>query len=83
MRVIEVSIEQRWNERAGETGDARENPPTSGIIVAHQGEPLFNARPGYYRIFASGNRVGRRHWSAGFPGNLPYPHPFHSGAATF
>ncbi|KAJ8871768.1 hypothetical protein PR048_028108 [Dryococelus australis] len=27
----EVSMEQRWNERAGETGDPRENPPTCGI----------------------------------------------------
>ncbi|KAJ8898074.1 hypothetical protein PR048_003434 [Dryococelus australis] len=28
MRVIEVSMEQRRNERAGETGDPRKNPPT-------------------------------------------------------
>ncbi|KAJ8871381.1 hypothetical protein PR048_027698 [Dryococelus australis] len=32
MRVIEVSMEQRQNERAGETGDPRENPPTNGIV---------------------------------------------------
>ncbi|KAJ8878269.1 hypothetical protein PR048_018846 [Dryococelus australis] len=25
-------MEQRWNEEAGETGDLRENPPTSGIV---------------------------------------------------
>ncbi|KAJ8875126.1 hypothetical protein PR048_023019 [Dryococelus australis] len=31
MRVIEVSMEQRWDERASETGDPRENPPTNGI----------------------------------------------------
>ncbi|KAJ8883118.1 hypothetical protein PR048_014958 [Dryococelus australis] len=31
MRVIEVSIEQRRNERARETGYSRENLPTSGI----------------------------------------------------
>ncbi|KAJ8883346.1 hypothetical protein PR048_015189 [Dryococelus australis] len=30
--VIEVSMEQRQNERAGETGDPRENPPTNGIV---------------------------------------------------
>ncbi|KAJ8876619.1 hypothetical protein PR048_021064 [Dryococelus australis] len=30
MKVIEVSAEQRRNERAGETGDSRENPPTNG-----------------------------------------------------
>ncbi|KAJ8888697.1 hypothetical protein PR048_008189 [Dryococelus australis] len=32
MRVIEVSMEQRRNEKAGETGDLRENPPTNGIV---------------------------------------------------
>ncbi|KAJ8872706.1 hypothetical protein PR048_026319 [Dryococelus australis] len=31
MKVIEVSTEQRRNERARETGDPRESPPTSGI----------------------------------------------------
>ncbi|KAJ8872578.1 hypothetical protein PR048_026184 [Dryococelus australis] len=30
--VIEVSMEQRENERAGETGDPRENPPTNDIV---------------------------------------------------
>ncbi|KAJ8878801.1 hypothetical protein PR048_019387 [Dryococelus australis] len=30
--VIEVSREQRWNKRARETGDPRENPPTNGIV---------------------------------------------------
>ncbi|KAJ8875881.1 hypothetical protein PR048_023788 [Dryococelus australis] len=32
MRVNEVSMEQRCNEREGETGDPRENPLTSGIV---------------------------------------------------
>ncbi|KAJ8882901.1 hypothetical protein PR048_014732 [Dryococelus australis] len=32
MRIIEVSMEKRRNERAGETGDPRENPPTNGIV---------------------------------------------------
>ncbi|KAJ8876193.1 hypothetical protein PR048_024102 [Dryococelus australis] len=32
MRVIEVSMEQRRNEGAEETGDPRENPPTSSIV---------------------------------------------------
>ncbi|KAJ8895732.1 hypothetical protein PR048_001070 [Dryococelus australis] len=32
MRVIEVSMEQRRNEKAGETGDSREYPLTNGII---------------------------------------------------
>ncbi|KAJ8895586.1 hypothetical protein PR048_000922 [Dryococelus australis] len=32
MMVIEVNMERRRNERAGETGDPRENPPTNGIV---------------------------------------------------
>ncbi|KAJ8870091.1 hypothetical protein PR048_029102 [Dryococelus australis] len=32
MRVIEVSMEQRKHERAGETGDPRENPPTNCVV---------------------------------------------------
>ncbi|KAJ8897854.1 hypothetical protein PR048_003207 [Dryococelus australis] len=32
MTVIEVSMEYRRNERAGETGDPRENTPTHGIV---------------------------------------------------
>ncbi|KAJ8895492.1 hypothetical protein PR048_000825 [Dryococelus australis] len=32
IRVIDVNIEQRRNEGAGETGDPRENPPTNGIV---------------------------------------------------
>ncbi|KAJ8873273.1 hypothetical protein PR048_026907 [Dryococelus australis] len=31
MRVMKVTMEQRWIEGVGETGDPRENPPTSGI----------------------------------------------------
>ncbi|KAJ8878305.1 hypothetical protein PR048_018882 [Dryococelus australis] len=30
--VFEVSKEQRWNEGPGETGDPRENPPSSSIV---------------------------------------------------
>ncbi|KAJ8867606.1 hypothetical protein PR048_031408 [Dryococelus australis] len=32
MRVNEVSMEQCQTKRAGEMGDSRENPPTSGIV---------------------------------------------------
>ncbi|KAJ8872545.1 hypothetical protein PR048_026151 [Dryococelus australis] len=32
MRAIEVSVEQRRNERAGETGDYLEDPPTNDIV---------------------------------------------------
>ncbi|KAJ8872508.1 hypothetical protein PR048_026114 [Dryococelus australis] len=35
------------------------------------------------RIFASGNRAGRCRWSAGFLGDIPFPPPFHFGAAPF
>ncbi|KAJ8872319.1 hypothetical protein PR048_025923 [Dryococelus australis] len=37
-----------------------------------------NAIPGAYR-----NRAGRCQWSAGFLGDLPFPPPFHSGAAPY
>ncbi|KAJ8898082.1 hypothetical protein PR048_003442 [Dryococelus australis] len=29
----EVRMEQHWNARAGKTGDTRENPPTSGVVL--------------------------------------------------
>ncbi|KAJ8882619.1 hypothetical protein PR048_014431 [Dryococelus australis] len=32
MRVIEVNMERRWTEGAGETGDPLENPPTNDIV---------------------------------------------------
>ncbi|KAJ8887566.1 hypothetical protein PR048_013782 [Dryococelus australis] len=32
MRVIEVNMERRRNEEAGETGDPQENPVTNGIV---------------------------------------------------
>ncbi|KAJ8895152.1 hypothetical protein PR048_000477 [Dryococelus australis] len=49
------------------------------LIASHEGEPGLNRRPGHSRIFASGNRAGRYHWSAGF---IRVP-PLHSGTATF
>ncbi|KAJ8897819.1 hypothetical protein PR048_003172 [Dryococelus australis] len=33
--------------------------------------------------FARGNRAGRCRWSAGFLGDLPFPPPFHPGAAAY
>ncbi|KAJ8870996.1 hypothetical protein PR048_027299 [Dryococelus australis] len=39
--------------------------------------------PSRFRIFACGNRDGRCRWSAGFLGDLPFPRPFHSGAASY
>ncbi|KAJ8872382.1 hypothetical protein PR048_025986 [Dryococelus australis] len=38
---------------------------------------------GLLRIFAFGNRAGRCRWLEGFLGNLPFPPPFHSGAAPY
>ncbi|KAJ8873855.1 hypothetical protein PR048_024691 [Dryococelus australis] len=32
MRAVEVNMEWRRNERAGETGDPQDNPPTNGIV---------------------------------------------------
>ncbi|KAJ8893902.1 hypothetical protein PR048_006503 [Dryococelus australis] len=43
----------------------------------------FNPRPGQSQIFASGNSAGRRHWSAGFLGDLPFPPPLNSSATPF
>ncbi|KAJ8889971.1 hypothetical protein PR048_009476 [Dryococelus australis] len=38
---------------------------------------------GSLRIFVSGNRAERCHWSVDFLGDLPFPPPFHSGAAPY
>ncbi|KAJ8876954.1 hypothetical protein PR048_021404, partial [Dryococelus australis] len=43
----------------------------------------FDHRPGNSRIFAYRNRAGCCCWSAGFLGVLPFPSPFHSGAAPY
>ncbi|KAJ8879795.1 hypothetical protein PR048_020403 [Dryococelus australis] len=57
--------------------------PLVSLLVSPPPIPIgFNPRPGH-RIFASGNRAGRRRWSAGFPGDLPFPPPSHSGAAPY
>ncbi|KAJ8881263.1 hypothetical protein PR048_017739 [Dryococelus australis] len=45
-RVIEVSMERRWNEGAGEMGDDQENPPTNDIVrhdshLADSGEERY------------------------------------------
>ncbi|KAJ8865733.1 hypothetical protein PR048_033254 [Dryococelus australis] len=56
MRMTEVSIEQRRNERAGETGDHRENPPTDSI-VRHD---CHMRKSGVARPVAGSTAVGRR-----------------------
>ncbi|KAJ8875337.1 hypothetical protein PR048_023232 [Dryococelus australis] len=48
----EVIIEQRRNARAGETGDVRENPPTSGIV-------RYGSRVPKSGIHPAGNRTPR------------------------
>ncbi|KAJ8882628.1 hypothetical protein PR048_014440 [Dryococelus australis] len=40
-------------------------------------------RSGHTLIFTCGNRVEKYRWSAGFLRNLPFPPPFHSGAAPY
>ncbi|KAJ8887519.1 hypothetical protein PR048_013735 [Dryococelus australis] len=42
---VQVNMEQRLNERAGETGDPRENPPTSGIIRSDSHMRKFGSDP--------------------------------------
>ncbi|KAJ8895491.1 hypothetical protein PR048_000824 [Dryococelus australis] len=97
IRVMEVSMEHSRNERAGETGDPRENPLTNDI-VRHDStyenqdgytaglQPMrteFNPRPGHSRIFESRSLSGRSSWSVGFTGDLPFHPPLHSDAAPF
>ncbi|KAJ8867518.1 hypothetical protein PR048_031320 [Dryococelus australis] len=50
-------------------------------LASHQDEP--GSIPGRVtpRIFACGDHAGRCLWWAGFLGDLPFPPPFHSGAA--
>ncbi|KAJ8894558.1 hypothetical protein PR048_007215 [Dryococelus australis] len=43
----------------------------------------LDSRRGRSRILAYENRVGLCRWLAGFLGNLPFPSPFHSGAAPY
>ncbi|KAJ8882068.1 hypothetical protein PR048_018556 [Dryococelus australis] len=51
------------------------SPPTKAIRV--------QSPAGSLRLVACGNRAGRCRWSAGFLGDLPFPPPFHSGAALY
>ncbi|KAJ8872897.1 hypothetical protein PR048_026513 [Dryococelus australis] len=44
---------------------------------------VFDSRLGRSQIFACGNRDGRRRWSVGFLGDLPFPPPPHSSAAPY
>ncbi|KAJ8881490.1 hypothetical protein PR048_017971 [Dryococelus australis] len=51
------------------------SPPTkANRVQSSAGSP---------RIFSSGNRSGRCRWSADSLGDIPFPAPFHSGAAPF
>ncbi|KAJ8881485.1 hypothetical protein PR048_017966 [Dryococelus australis] len=52
----------------------------SSTKVLKMGQRWSSGRP---RIFARGNRARRCHWSAGFPGQLPFPPPLHSGSAQY
>ncbi|KAJ8866441.1 hypothetical protein PR048_032284 [Dryococelus australis] len=51
------------------------SPPNKAIRV--------QSPAGSLRIFACGNRAGRCRWPADFLGELPFPRPFHSGAASY
>ncbi|KAJ8891927.1 hypothetical protein PR048_004486 [Dryococelus australis] len=68
MRVIEASMKQRRNERAGETGDPRENPPTNCTIPTCEnpvtrpgsvpGSPWWEAQPPRPPSRSSGEKAG-------------------------
>ncbi|KAJ8885581.1 hypothetical protein PR048_011779 [Dryococelus australis] len=51
------------------------------LLASHLGEPDSIPGGGGSRIFACGNRTGQCHWSVGFPGDLAFPLPWHSGVA--
>ncbi|KAJ8894218.1 hypothetical protein PR048_006830 [Dryococelus australis] len=64
--------------------------PTSGATVVERLACSPSAKAnriqspaGSLRDFACRNRAGRCRWSAGFLGDLTFPPPFHSGAASF
>ncbi|KAJ8881214.1 hypothetical protein PR048_017688 [Dryococelus australis] len=62
-RDLDGSMEQRRNERAGETGDPRENPPTNGIVR----QKSEVTRPGI--------EPGSPWWEAsGLTARPPWPH---------
>ncbi|KAJ8892300.1 hypothetical protein PR048_004880 [Dryococelus australis] len=52
------------------------SPPTKANWVRFRPTSLPN-------FFAGGNRAGRCNWSAGFLDDLPFPPPFHYGAAQY
>ncbi|KAJ8888611.1 hypothetical protein PR048_008103 [Dryococelus australis] len=88
---IEVNMERRRNEGAGETGDTRGNPPTNDIVrhdshLRKSGDPAGGAAIAE-RLARSpptkANRAGRCRWSAGILEDLPFPPPLHSGAAPY
>ncbi|KAJ8897775.1 hypothetical protein PR048_003125 [Dryococelus australis] len=65
MRVIEVGMEQRWNEGAWETGEPREDPPTNGIVRRHSlmrisGSSRLTTQPPWLPCKQSG-RVEKMH----------------------
>ncbi|KAJ8875630.1 hypothetical protein PR048_023526 [Dryococelus australis] len=82
MWVIEASMEQRRNERVGETGNLEKTCRPAALSVvrllaSQQGEP------GLLRSFVSGNRARRCHWSMDFLGDLSFPPPFLFGSAPY
>ncbi|KAJ8879074.1 hypothetical protein PR048_019680 [Dryococelus australis] len=44
---------------------------------------VFDSGQGRSWSFTCGNSAGRSRWSVGFLGDLPFPPPFHSGAAPY
>ncbi|KAJ8874996.1 hypothetical protein PR048_022886 [Dryococelus australis] len=69
MKVTEFSMEERRIEVMGETGDPRENPPTSSIA---RHDSRMRKSEGHSWISTRWNCAGRCHWSTGFHGDLPF-----------
>ncbi|KAJ8878725.1 hypothetical protein PR048_019311 [Dryococelus australis] len=53
------------------------------LIASHQGEKVSIPGRITSRIFTSGNRARRCHWSLGFLRDLPFSPPLHSGTTLF
>ncbi|KAJ8897842.1 hypothetical protein PR048_003195 [Dryococelus australis] len=71
----EMEVRDRQALRAAVAEQIACSPSTKAIRV--------QSSVGSLRIFAYGNRSGRCRWSAGFPGDLPFPPLLHSSAALY
>ncbi|KAJ8865887.1 hypothetical protein PR048_033410 [Dryococelus australis] len=74
-------IVSHWSRVLQEvSNNAWTNGKTIRLLPSQTGFDYWRARS---RIVARGKRVGRCRWSVGFLGDLPFPPPLHSGAASY